>query len=451
MEKFSLEAKLQSIKRDDLCNLVKYLLEKGAGNRKLVLEWFKKKVDTLQEKGIEKELTGLNDKLLFEYWSRAERIISNFNEYGGGPEELEEQAYEWLRKISELARESNFSPEAKIEFLDEAFIEYNKNNSGFEDRLIEVLKDICQTKEEWEYLVKKLNKYPSRWRKKLIMDIQKIHLKDDAAYLEERLQNLRYGMDYWDLIEFYLKNNNRTEALKIAEQGLKEGEGWLTELFDFLFEHYRRKNDIPNMERIVQISLQRGTEQKNMLERLFEYYKKKGNYEKAQESLVKSCDFLQSGYYNAYQKLQKFLKQSDWEEIEPDFLKKIKEKDIFDYLKICMNKGWKKIVLDTLMEPPKNKWGYPIMLNSHKFEQLAEKLCDDYPEQIIEYFWKKAYSNIANQGSRKTYRIAAGYLKKVKKIYTKILQNKTKWQRRFNALKSEFSKRPAFLAEVSRL
>jgi acetoin utilization deacetylase AcuC-like enzyme len=30
--------------------------------------------------------SGLNDQLLLETWSLAERIIEEFNEYGGGPE-----------------------------------------------------------------------------------------------------------------------------------------------------------------------------------------------------------------------------------------------------------------------------------------------------------------------------------------------------------------------------
>ncbi|WP_054864272.1 hypothetical protein [Methanosarcina barkeri] len=58
------------------------------------------------------------------------------------------------KKISELIKEGGLSTTAKLEFLDEAFEEYNIKNSGF-DGLLDIFFEICQTKEEWEYLVKK--------------------------------------------------------------------------------------------------------------------------------------------------------------------------------------------------------------------------------------------------------------------------------------------------------
>jgi len=41
----------------------------------------------------------------------------------------------------------------KIGFLDEAFVEYDIGNSGFEDDLMHIFFEICETREEWEYLV----------------------------------------------------------------------------------------------------------------------------------------------------------------------------------------------------------------------------------------------------------------------------------------------------------
>lgn len=102
---------------------------------------------------------------MFEYWEDARSIISEFNEFGGGPEDEEDEAYGYLDKISELIREGSFSTSSKLDFLDEAFEEYNVNNSGFEDSLMDIFFEICRTKEEWEYLVKKLDEYPSDWRK----------------------------------------------------------------------------------------------------------------------------------------------------------------------------------------------------------------------------------------------------------------------------------------------
>jgi uncharacterized Zn finger protein len=306
--------------------------------------------------------------------------------------------------------------------------------------------EICETREEWEYLVEKLAKRTSDWRKKLIMRIQKNYLRDERAYLEMRIENLYYGMDYWDLVDFYVNKGDLQKALGTAEQGILKGEGRLTELFQFLFEHFAEERDTPNVERIVHIALTRKSEEKNMLGRLFEYYKTQGNYEKAKEALQKAYKIMQYGnYYAEYKKMKEFMRATDWKQVEPKIFKDIQEKDICDYLRICLDKNMKETVMHTILNPPENQW---IMKND--FDEFADKLEEDFPEKIIEYYWQSAYRNIP-RGNRNTYRIASGYLAKVKHIYINLLNDESRWEKRFSDLKAEFKNRPAFLDEVRKL
>jgi hypothetical protein len=442
-EGFSLDEELKSLGVEDLYNLVQNLIRKNPEVHRLVLEWFKEKVEA---SSVAEEVTTLNDELLMEYWEKAENIISEFNEYGGGPEDEEEEAYRWLDEISELIRKGNISSDAKFEFFDGAFVEYDIENSGFEDELMHIFFAICETKEEWEYLVEKLAKRPSYWRKKLIMNIQKDYLRDERAYLEMRMENLHYGMDYWDLVEFYVNKGDLQKALETAELGILKGEGGLTELFQFLFEHFAEEMDAANIERIVRVALTRKSEEKDMLDRLFEYYKAEGNYEKAKEALLKAYKIMRYGnYYAEYNKIKSFLRAADWKQAEPKIFKDVQEKDICDYLRICMDKNMKEAVLHTILNPPGMQWG---MRND--FDEFAAKLEEDFPERIIEYYWQSAYRNIPG-GNRKTYRIAAGYLAKVKHIYINLLKDESRWKKRFSGLKAEFKKRPAFLDEVRKL
>ena len=60
------------------------LIRKNPEVHKLVLEWFKEKAEASR---VAEEVATLNDALLMEYWEKAENIISEFNEYGGGPED----------------------------------------------------------------------------------------------------------------------------------------------------------------------------------------------------------------------------------------------------------------------------------------------------------------------------------------------------------------------------
>ncbi|MCK4475101.1 MAG: hypothetical protein KAU16_00045 [Methanophagales archaeon] len=442
-EGFSLDEELKSLGVEDLYNLVQNLIRKNSEVHRLVLEWFKEKAEASR---VAEEVATLNDELLMEYWEKAENIISKFNEYGGGPEDEEEEAYHWLNEISELIKEGNISSDVKFEFFDDAFLEYDKGNSGFEDELMHIFFEMCEMKEEWEYLVEKLAKHPSDWRKELIMRIQKNYLCNERAYLEMRMENLHYGMDYWDLAEFYVKKGDLQKALETAEQGILKGEGKLTELFQFLFEHFAKKRDTPNVERIVRIALTRKSEEKDMLDRLFEYYKTQGNYEKAKEALQKAYKIMRYGnYYAEYKKMKEFMRAADWKQVEPKIFKDVQEKDICDYLRICLDKNMRETVLHTILKPSKNQW---IMIN--EFDEFAAKLEEDFPEKIIEYYWQSAYRNIPG-GNRNTYRIAAGYLAKVKHIYINLLKDESRWKKRFSGLKAEFKNRPAFLDEVRKL
>jgi hypothetical protein len=219
-ESFSLYEHLKSLNTTEYYDLVSSLLFKKPELNQLVLEWFKEKKGSVSGAMEDQDIVSINDNLLFEYWEDARSIISDFNELGGGPEDDEEEAYGYLEKISELIQEGGLSTASKLEFLDEAFEEYNLNNSGFEDSLMDIFFEICQTKEEWEYLVKKLDEHPSEWRKERVMLIQRNYLHDEEAYLHERMQILTYGRDYWDLVEFHLEKGDKVKALETAEKGI---------------------------------------------------------------------------------------------------------------------------------------------------------------------------------------------------------------------------------------
>ena len=135
-------------------------------------------------------------------------------------------------------------------------------------------------------------------------------------------------------------------------------------LFEFLWEYFSKKEDTANLERLVQTALSRNTEQKNMLDRLFEYYRSKGDYEHAKDALLRSFEFARQQYYTEYKRMKGFLKAPDWKSIEPKIFNKIKEKDFHDYLRICMDKGMKETVLKSILESSqKQVW----LLNRSRF------------------------------------------------------------------------------------
>jgi len=445
MHEISISELLHTLSKAQLNELIENLLERNSQVRLLVLEWLNENLQgTLKEPNADEEISckkHISDKLLLEYWENARDIISDFNLYGGGPDDKESEAYDWLEDMSGLINQGDISPQVKRELLDEIFVEYDEGNSGFDDTLTDLFFELCKTREEWEYLVSKLEHKPSSWRNKMIMDIQKKYLGDDTGYLKRRLNSLQYGLDYWDLVRYYLGKKVRTKALETAEVGILKGEGRLTELFDFLFAHFAQINDTVGLERIVEIAVTRNMEAKYLLDKLFEYYK--GNsYEQAKTALLKAYKHTRGKQYFAeYQRMKAFLTEKDWKLVEHQIIDEAKENNIGDYLRICLDKGMKEIVLSTIISSSSRSW--PIV----SFDEFAAALEEDYPEKIIEYYLKKAHANI-NGGNRNTYHAAVRYLEKIRRICIAVMKNGVLWEIQFVEIKNMYKKRPAFIDVV---
>jgi len=58
----------------------------------------------------------------------------------------------------------------------------------------------------------------------MIIHIQRKYLHDDEAYLKERMKNLQYGMDYWDLVEYYDEKGDLLSYLNSCQDTLPKKE-----------------------------------------------------------------------------------------------------------------------------------------------------------------------------------------------------------------------------------
>jgi len=345
-----------------------------------------------------------------------------------------------------------------MDLMDEVFEEYDIENSGFEDSLMDMCFGLCRTESDWRYLLKKLGKHPSDWRKHLSMEILRKELKDGEGYLQLRKQCLHYGMDFWDLASFYLEQGKIEKAVDTAEEGLKKGEGRIQELLFFLFDHYAEKKETVSLERIIRISIERKSEEREMLDRSFAYYRKSGDYENAKNALIREFEYVKGPdlipevrSYELYLKAARFLKIEDWNTMEPGILEKIKDKDIEDYMKICLKNDRKEELLNILLNPSKMKTRHPwIVRMTDEYDKFAIALERDHPYEIIEYYWKKA-DRFIQKKERKNYTIAVGYLERMKRIYQDILNEREEWTRRIAGLRGKYKTRKAFLEEVGKL
>ncbi|MDO9535248.1 MAG: hypothetical protein Q7J85_07950 [Bacillota bacterium] len=445
--------RIMELKNDKLVELLSYIILVSEDAALLAMGWLSKhgEKEVLPQQKVEAPVVqkSINDELVMEYWNEVQEIIGAFNTHGGGGEEGEEDHVCYLlNNASELLQEGKVGPATRMKLLEEALHEYFIDSYGFEDDLSDLCFAICQTAEEWEYFAGKLRKHPSPWNNRKLINIYLNKLKDDEAYLDLRQNNLKDGMDYWDLGSFYLARDKKEQALEIMEQGILKGEGMCTELFEYLFDYYAGSSDEDNLLRIVDTALERRNGEKMMLNKLADYYLQQGDYAKGKEAMLKGLPFVgMNGYYDEYKRLKENLKGEDWQLVKERFLVSALQNSRRNYMQICIDEGMKEEALQALLGGL-TRGRTRVIYDDHI--EIANQLQKDYPQEIIDYYLEKARRQIPG-GNRKTYREAAGYLAMAKGIYFGELQDKHAWEKQFAALKEEFRNRPAFWDEVKHL
>ena len=341
----------------------------------------------------------------YEHWDEAKSLLEEFQTYGGGSEEDEETIYYNLEEITKLFREEKLPSDIKEEFINGVLDYYLGGNTGLDDFLIDFAFEVAKDKEDWLHIIKRLREKDGSWERKLIMDIYRNHLNDKEKYLEERMKELEYGMDYYDLANFYKENGEEEKAVEIAQEGVVRGKGRKIDLYELIFE-----------------------------------YCKERDYEKALKYLRKI--FQEKMSLDNYKRLIVFSREkemeSDW---ALSLLKKEKEWGVL--AQIDLYEGRYENVLKYIMDESRDSFFCSK-------ESFAEEIKDRYPVEIISFYKEKVIS-FTKQENRRSYQKAVFYLRRIKQIYVEILKDKVSFQKYIQKLTQQYANRPAFLDEVKSL
>ena len=358
----------------------------------------------------------VNQKIYEEQFSnhfdRVREVLQEFNEYGGGPEEEEEEAYGGLQEIVKLFKEKKLNTETKRQFIDKMFHYYDWDNSGLNDMVMEAVFESATERADWEYIIEKLKtkKEDSSYRQSLIIDIYRNHLKDDAEYLKLRQQDLQYGNDYFDLVQYWHKKGEIDKAVAVAKEGVESCERGVDDLLEHLFNHYTGKDYAAALGYLKKI-------------------------------------FVEHQNLEQYKRLQKFARKEDWKELDRwcgDLLEK--EKVFHELARIHrFNKEYDKVLAYVLANVNDN-W----IWDDGEREQFADEMIERYPNELVPFYQKRAERHIARMG-RKDYQKAAHYAKKLKGIYCKRLNQKEVWQKFIDNIRERYANRRALLEELKNL
>lgn len=405
-----LREKLLLLSKEELADLLTLSLKTRNNWKNVFLKEIAKKIDVA---GTDNDKKQIYEEEFYSHFSRVCEILEEFNKYGGGPEEEEDEAYGELEEIKELFQKQKLISKLKREFFDKMFFYYDWDNSGLSDIIMDAVFETASVDDDWRYIVKKLEakKQDSNWRKEMIIGICKDHLKDEEKYLELRQKNLEQGRDYYDLIDFWHKKGETEKAVRLAEEGIEKCGSGSSELLEYLFKRY-----------------------------------KKQDYSKALDYLKKI--YIDQSNFDNYKRLKKFSREKDWDEID-EWCRNVlaKEKEFHELARIDeFNKNYDKI-LAYILSSQKNDWGD---WNDYGKEEFAEKLIDKYPAELLPFYKRKVDKNVNNMG-RESYKKAVGYAKKVQEIYCKHLKLENEWLEYINAIRQQYIKRKALIDEFKGL
>jgi len=272
----------------------------------------------------------INEELAVEYWEKAESIIDEFNQYGGGSDYEENEAYAYLESLEGLIPMLSWKRRQKI--MDDMLVQYFRGNSGFDDILTDTCFKLCKEHEEWLYLAEQLIERGGNWDKRLVMNIYKI-IGADEKFLELRKRELRYGSDYFELVDYYTNKGDKEKALAYAHKGLEQGEGRMDQIVPYLFNHYGNKDDSIELEKLFVSCDSMDKEKAYAAGRLYKYYKAKDNYENAKKYLIKEFDYIHSPKLDElFWNIKGYLNESDWQATHDKLFSDMKKRDKSAYM-----------------------------------------------------------------------------------------------------------------------
>lgn len=439
MDREKAEGILKGASQKELIDIIWKMTTHSREAENVLISWGRKNTKAEKELVYEAELQNL--------WSEAQEIISEFNEYGGGPEDEEEVAGDNLELMREIVNEHPVSWEVRKAILDEMLCEFEMGNSGFDDQLIDVSEEFCQTEEEIRYLADRLsggnNGYYKSYAARLYQAIG-----DEEQFLQARFANLNYGSDYIEVAEYYARKGDHNKEMEYIWKGLKECSGRLDELIDYAAPIYRGQKNEAELRRLYKLAIATKWDLNiaAIARHLYEYAKEKGDYASEKKMLLLLLDVCnQSDLKTWFDSCQKELSGEDWKKEYSGIMKMIEKKDRKYYLDICMETGREAEVLKYL-QSEERRYDY---WNLDYGQYFSERLFAKYPDEILALYWRNVRTLLQVTKNR-NYEMAVSLLTKIKSCMKQIGRTQ-EWNRQFAELKETHKKKRNFIGMVQRL
>ncbi|VVS93892.1 hypothetical protein [Desulfoluna spongiiphila] len=387
-----------------LREMILSLAEPGSDFYRAAMHYLTEKIAVAE--ALEKDESG---EVILALWEALLPDLTELNEYGGGDYDLEDAVAGLLVKIDEQLSIGNTGYPQRRELLDNVLGFIQSGNSGMEDPLYDVAYACCYDETDLRWFAKKLEGLGSDWEVRNARNIYR-KIGDRDKYLELRLAHLTTGMDYYDLVTFYWEEGEKAKALEMAQRGLKEGQGRMDELREFVAERAAQTGD-----RSTFLTLQ---------------------FEQATDRIT----------LESYLKFQDLCTEAEWKNYESKLLARLKKDTGSAALKIRMHRKEYDEALDLLTRYryPRDAWVDAYII------ETAKELETRFPEEILVYYLS-GLGNMKSSATRDEYARQAKIIAKVRRVLVQIIGAKERWTAFATKTKADNRKRPAFQEEFERV
>lgn len=387
-----------------LKQLIHWLANKDPIVRRECLDFLKQKI-TLPTQSIIK----VDTEEIWTLWEELESDLSELDEYGGGPDEMEEHVSECLSQLEELLKEKEISKEERIALVEEVLPFIHSGNAGMDDSLYDVVYAACKDHEDWRHLAESFEKIGEDWP---LDHARRIYRKiaEHGKYLKLRAKKMIYGLDYYDLVTFYFEQGDKDLAVAIAQEGMVKATGRMDELREFMAKHFSEKG---NRSEFLKIQFMLATDRLSIV---------------------------------SYEKFKNECSSIEWKEYEPQMVISLEKSGLHEQLKIRMLRQEYEQALQLLKRIgyPSRSWGDNSVL------QEATALETKFPEQILE-FYQKGLGSYNVSADRKVYAEQAKVALKIRYMLINVMNQPEKWKKMVQEMKFLNKQRKAFFEEFSKI
>ncbi len=346
--------------------------------------------------------------IVLALWEELCPDLEEMDECGGADYRIVDHVGDLLGEIRGRLADGDVSHEVRRELLEEILPFIKSGNAGLDDELYDTAYAACREEAEWRWLACSFEAMKQDWPLDHARRIYR-RLGDREKYLELRRLKMVYGADYHDLAQFYREEGKREQALAVAEEGLKKGQGRMDELRQFLAGHALESGD---RERYLDLQ-----------------------FAQAVASLT----------LESYKTFEKICDPSEWKRFEAGILAKLESAWKQEKLKILMyRREYEKAVAVLIKE------GHPVQAwDGSETLKVAEQLERLFPEEILRYYIS-GLGNLNVNATRKEYAHKAKVMAKIRRVYLDILKSEKRWRDFAGKIKRENLRRPALQEEFAR-